>query len=388
LEKSKTQKTEQQKAPSKDVVAYNQNAAVGNARTLSNLLERDDIMKSLSKIASKYMDVDRVAKMILLAASRQPKLYQCTQGSLLQASMKSVELGVSASGTLARGFIVPYWNNNIKMLEAQFIIGYGGLIDIICEPGGAVSHVTVEVVYKQDHFELSLGMENKLVHRPDPDAPRGNDVKTMRGAYMIAWIVRNPDKPFIHWMPISEILDIRDRFAPRNKNDDIVGPWKDNLKAMVKKTPVRSGAQYLPLSKAQQHKIEYFDEGISDAYASAPRVVPMTLNETPEGRQSWGPSDESAEQSPDQPSTQKSETDDKAQSKMFDEEQNDYDQMWTSFVSDYRLNAQAQHVIREELMTERFGVNDPKQISDSPAAFSAWLEGALVVELKKRKIIK
>ena len=95
---------------------------------IERLLSTDYFKQSLADIAPKHITKERIVKLALIAASRQPKLYECTSESFLLSVMKSAELGLDCIGTLGQGYLVPYYNGKIKRHECQFIPGYQGLV--------------------------------------------------------------------------------------------------------------------------------------------------------------------------------------------------------------------------------------------------------------------
>ena len=265
------------------LIQYQAARPVETAGTLRALIAKPEIMQGITEIIPKHLEPERLAKIALLAASRQPLLLKCTQGSVLKAIMTSAELGISCSGSLARGYLVPYWNKRVGGYEAQFIIGYGGLIDIVCEPGSSVTHITPHLVYEDDYFEIFGGNRNEIVHTINPRGKRSKD--TLLGAYILAWI-RDSNQPFLWFMTRDEIEEHMNRTSSRNKQGEIVGPWVTDYLAMCRKTPIRAAAQYLPLSKGQQDKITASDEDVEYDTPPSARGA-MNLKPT-KGREGWG----------------------------------------------------------------------------------------------------
>ncbi len=58
-------------------------APVGSRNTLKGLL--DSMRQSIADVIPKHLTPERVMKMALVAASRQPKLFECTRESFLYA---------------------------------------------------------------------------------------------------------------------------------------------------------------------------------------------------------------------------------------------------------------------------------------------------------------
>jgi recombination protein RecT len=223
---------------------------VGSISTLQGLLDNPKIRASVAGIIPTIMDPKRLLKMVLLAANRQPKLLQCTQASLLEATMTAAALGVDCSGTLGGGYLVPYGS------QATFILGYRGLIDL-ARRGGDVQSITAHVVYKADKFKLVQGLEEKLEHEPNLDVVHKDE--DIVGAYMIARFKSGGHH--VEYMNIQEIMAIK----KRSKAGDS-GPWKSDFSEMVRKTVVRRGCKYLPLSIDAAQAIAQADEGLVDAW--------------------------------------------------------------------------------------------------------------------------
>ncbi|MED0762673.1 recombinase RecT, partial [Aneurinibacillus thermoaerophilus] len=62
-------------------------------------------------------------------------------------------------GLIGHCYIIPYGR------EAQFIIGYKGMIDL-ARRSGQIEQIYAHAVYEADHFEYELGLHPKLVHKP------------------------------------------------------------------------------------------------------------------------------------------------------------------------------------------------------------------------------
>ena len=72
----------------------NANQLTKAKQSLERLLNSDQFQKSLADVAPKHITKERIVKLALVAASRQPKLFECTPQSFLQSVMKSAELGL------------------------------------------------------------------------------------------------------------------------------------------------------------------------------------------------------------------------------------------------------------------------------------------------------
>jgi len=209
------------------VVRFEAKRPVQSAGTLRGLLEMQ--RAQIAEVLPKHMTADRMAKLVLLAANRQPKILQCTQESVLRAVMGASELGLDISGTLGEAYLVPYGQ------ECQLIIGYKGLAKL-ARQSGEVKRIEAEVVYQHDRFDFEKGTTLRLSFSPNL-GERGNPI----GAYALVEFVDGGIQT--EWMPASEIAKVR-----RVSKASGAGPWKEWTDEMWKKTAFRRLAKWLPLS--------------------------------------------------------------------------------------------------------------------------------------------
>lgn len=228
-------------------------------RNLEGLLRREEFQRSLADVAPKHITKERIVKLALVAASRQPKLFECTPQSFLQSVMKSAELGLDCVGTLGQGYLVPYYNGKIKAFECQFIVGYQGLIEL-ARRSGNISRIESRVVYEKDEFVVEYGLEPKLIHKPYLGGDRGKIVCV----YAIAELKDGSRQ--VEVMTLDEVERIRDRSKAKEG-----GPWVTDFAEMARKTVIRRLAKYLPLSPELAKAIETDDQQFD--YHGAPLDV-------------------------------------------------------------------------------------------------------------------
>lgn len=208
--------------------------AVQDTKTLRDLLNSPGMIESMRQVLPKHLTPDRLVKMALVAASKQPKLLQCTGVSICKAVMTASELGLDCSGTLGSGYLVPY------KTECQFIPGYRGLIDL-ARRSGQISRIESHIVYKQDEFTVEFGLDQKLIHRPYFGADRQEGRDNVVCVYGIAELRDNTKQ--LEVMTVSQIEAIRRRSPAGNS-----GPWCEHWEEMARKTVVRRLCKYLPMS--------------------------------------------------------------------------------------------------------------------------------------------
>lgn len=191
----------------------------------------------------KHMTPERLARVALTAISSSPRLLECTKESLALALIEAGQLGLEPNGVMGQAYLVPYYNGKLKRYEAQFQVGYRGLIDL-ARRSGQITKIEARVVREGDEFLYEYGLQPKLVHRPDPTS-QGE----MTHVYAIAWL--KDAEPIFEVMTREEV----ERIRRRSKAADS-GPWVTDYEAMARKTAVKRLAKYLPLSPEAEAAIE------------------------------------------------------------------------------------------------------------------------------------
>lgn len=161
--------------------------------------------------------------------------------SFINAVMQASHLGLEIGGALGQAYLVPFKN------EVTMIPGYRGLLTL-ARRSGFITSIKAEMVYEGDDFELELGIDTKVVHKPLLTGERGKP----KLVYMVAHFTDGGYH--FEWMSISEVDKIRGR-SPSGKN----GPWVTDYEQMALKTVIRRGWKYLPMSIEMQSadKIEH-----------------------------------------------------------------------------------------------------------------------------------
>ena len=155
--------------------------------------------------------------------------------------------------------MVPYNSNKARrgekpvwVTEAQFQIGYGGLLTLMRRTGEYLS-ITVEAVFPSDFFVRTISEAGEhLEHRPDYDIDRTDGTKLTKvyavlrfkdGGHQLAVMCRN------------EVESIRQRSKAKD-----APAWADSWVEMAKKTVLRRAAKYAPKSTELADVLDHEDE--------------------------------------------------------------------------------------------------------------------------------
>lgn len=229
-----TTQPEKQRTPSQLVGDYLQN-----------------MMPAIQSVLPKQMDADRLSRIALNVIRTNPKLLQCDINSLMGGVLEAAKLGLEP-GLMGQCYLIPFEKKRkegnqwvTERIDAQFIIGYKGLIDLV-RRSGQVSTIEARTVYENDTFEFEYGLNSDLKHKPAL-VDKGAAI-----AYYAVAKLKDGGSSFLV-MSLQEMEQYRDKYS-KSKN---FGPWKDEFDAMARKTCLRQLIKYLPISV---ENLSNFDE--------------------------------------------------------------------------------------------------------------------------------
>lgn len=185
-----------------------------------------------------------------------PKLGECERISVLGGLMSIAQLNLRVA-VLGQAWLLPFWDykggprKNGKPqggYAAQLVIGYQGFIEL-AHRSPNVASVVARTAHENDLFDVQLGTDDRIIHKPLMDGDRGEAV-----AYYAVAKFANEGHTF-WWMTKAEVEKHRDKYALAKKDGKIVGPWRDEFEGMAQKTVVRKLAKYMPKSTELAHAI-------------------------------------------------------------------------------------------------------------------------------------
>lgn len=167
-----------------------------------------------------------------------------------------------------RAYLVPFKNKGTD--EAQLIVGYQGLVDLVTAPGTGVTYVEAAVVYERDAFEYERGTNAYLRHVPYHALDDGGVVD--RGRPVAAWarVVYATGQSRFDVMNVTEIEAVR-----RRSRAGQAGPWVTDWDPMACKTVLRRLCKTLRISLRVMEVVDREEQFEQGAPAPAPTPNPQ-----------------------------------------------------------------------------------------------------------------
>lgn len=214
------------------------NTQVAKATQVRKLLSSDAVKDQIAKALPEICKPERFMRVAMTAITKNPKIAECSQESLMTCLLDCATLGIEADGR--RAHLIPYGTT------CTLILDYKGLVELVRRSGDVIK-LHADVVCENDSFEVNLGEVTK--HVIDYKKPRGNVYCAYATATMKDGSVQ------CEVMTVEEIEAIRQK--SRGKNSP---PWTQHWNEMAKKTVFRRLSKWLPLSSEVLEKVSVDDK--------------------------------------------------------------------------------------------------------------------------------
>lgn len=223
---------------------------------IGNLMEK--LKPQMAVALPSTMNAERVARIALTELRTNPKLAEAAQSnpaSFMGAMLKASALGMEVGNGLGHAYLLPF-DKRAKQngtwvtvsTETQLIIGYRGMIELARRSGQIESLYAVEV-YEGEHFEVSLGLDQNIVHQRDFTGQTKMTADKVIAVYAVAKLKGGMVQFDV--MTTAQIEAIRSRSKSKDN-----GPWMTDWVEMAKKTVLRRLFKMLPVSVEVQTKTE------------------------------------------------------------------------------------------------------------------------------------
>jgi recombination protein RecT len=221
----------------------------------------DPIAVDLETALPSTVDPRRFQSALIIAAQNEPKLFKCAPETVRNALMKCAADGLVPDGRQAA--LVPFYDNDKKCLCAQYIPMVQGIIARARELGEIYS-ITSNCVHANDEFVVDETDPNSMSHkRPKLGEPRGEVI----GVYVI---FRDRESRVIH----REIMDRGEIDKARGVSKAQKSPaWNHWYGEMARKSVIRRGSKYVPMSDRLRQIIEREDEHVDFTLQERDRIA-------------------------------------------------------------------------------------------------------------------
>lgn len=210
-----------------------------------------DYLPEIKNGLPKHITAQRMTRVIVTEVRKNPKLAECDTSSFFAAINQCVQLGLEPGTGLGHAYLLPYKNKGI--MEVQLIVGYQGMIDL-AERNGKVT-IDAHVIYANDEFSYTLGLDPSITHIPCWNEDQGEVV----GAYAVARYVDGRSK-----FRVMSKYEIDKARASSKSGKSEYSPWGTHYEEMARKTAIRRLFKLLPKSPEMAEVQELEDKDVID----------------------------------------------------------------------------------------------------------------------------
>lgn len=237
--------------------------------THNSFFKSQAVQDRLSKIVDG--NPDQFATTMLSIISNNDMLSKADSNSILTAALKAVSLKLPIEPSLGFAYVVPYNNKNKRIVEAQFQLGYKGLIQL-AQRSGQIVRLNAGPIYEGQLISYDEVSE-------DLDYIKGyikKENEKVAGYFGFFRLVNGFEK-LVFWTT-AQVEEHAKKYSQSYKKG--YGNWIDNFDAMARKTVLKSIlSTYAPLSTEMQQAFSEDSEDL-EYPKTAKDVTPESSNES------------------------------------------------------------------------------------------------------------
>lgn len=185
----------------------------------------------ISSVVPKHIQEIVILNAVMNSIRKNPRLLDCSNGSMLSAIMCCAETGLVPDNPLQLCHLVPFKRQVI------WIPGYRGLVEL-ARRSGEIGDVDSDIACENDEFYYERGLNQNIIHKPNL-----HDRGEMTHVYAIMWYLDKRIRAKFEVMTVEEVEKIRDA-SPGRDNE----PWKKHFKEQARKTVLKRLMKTAPLS--------------------------------------------------------------------------------------------------------------------------------------------
>lgn len=218
----------------------------------NNFFKSEAVQHRLQEVVGKRSN--QFATTMLSILRDNDMLAKADSNSVMTAALKAVSLGLPIEPSLGFAYVVPFNNRKKRIVEAQFQLGYKGLIQLAMR-SGQITRLNAGPIY-EGQFNSFDEITEEL------DYIKGYKKSENEGiaGYFAYFRLSNGFEKRVYWT-IDQVRDHAKRYSQSYKSG--YGPWVDNFDAMARKTVLKNIlSTYAPLSTEMQEAISADNEDL------------------------------------------------------------------------------------------------------------------------------
>lgn len=199
----------------------------------SNFLKSEAVQHRLQEVVGKRSN--QFATTLLSILRDNDMLAKADTNSVMTAALKAIALDLPIEPSLGLAYVVPFNNTKKRIVEAQFQLGYKGLVQL-AQRSGKYKSINAGVVYKSQFISY-----NPLFEELEIDFSKPQDEVA---GYFAAFKLINGFEKVLYWTKAQA-----EAHGKRFSKSYNFGPWKSDFDAMAQKTVLKQIiSKYGPLS--------------------------------------------------------------------------------------------------------------------------------------------
>lgn len=210
--------------------------AKADAMPITAYMTNASIQKGIAETIGRE-NVSRFVSSIISAVQATPALKECTNSSILSGAILGESLKLAPSPQLGQFYLVPYKDSKSKTTQAQFQLGWKGMVQLAIRSGQYEHLVASEV--KEGELKYYNAITEEFEIEPLPESERSK-AKTV-GYYAMFKLV-NGFRKEMYWS--KERMEAHAKqYSSGYRNDLNKGTkytfWSKSFDDMAKKTMIR-----------------------------------------------------------------------------------------------------------------------------------------------------
>ena len=240
-----------------------------NKVSIAAYLTSDAVKNQINKVVG-GKNGERFISSLMSAVQTNPTLQKCTNASLVNAALLGYTLNLSPSPQLGYFYMVPY--NNHGTMEAQFQIGYRGLLQLAMRSGQyrKINAVPIKEGEFVSYNPLDESIEVNIIQDPE----KREQAPTI--GYYAMFEYSNGFRKEMYWSKGQ-----MEAHARRYSKSYGSGPWKTDFDKMAIKTMLRQLLGHYGIMSIDMEAGCLSDQAVID-YRDG-QLIPKYVDNTPEG---------------------------------------------------------------------------------------------------------